>query len=128
MKQKDGFKNVKALRMQELREKLNAAEKRLRGQYDGLRHDIDSNMRLRGGEDPAEARRRENAAAVGGMRNPRESLKKVPGHLPVAAEAVSIIRTFLKSHPGIAPDMLISSTIMFFIICVSSWQALLAPT
>ena len=85
---------------------MNAAKERLRKQDDGLRHDVGSNMRLRGGEDPAEARRRENAAAVGGMRNPRESLLKVPGHIPVAAEVVTIIRTFLHSHPDIAPNVL----------------------
>ena len=40
------------------------------------------------------------------MRRPINSLKKVPGHLPIAAKTVSIIRHFLKQHPKVAPSIL----------------------
>jgi len=63
-----------------------------------IRQDVLQPMRLSQGEEPT-SRRKENLCAVGGMKNPRVSLHKVPGHHKVGGEIAQIIDDFLTSRP-----------------------------
>ena len=57
-------------------------------------------IRLKG-EDADTARRREHVAALGGMRNPRLSVQRVPKHRAVGKKAFKLISSELLMKPDI---------------------------
>ena len=56
-------------------------------------------IRLKG-DDADTARRKENQAAIGGMRNPRLSLKRVPNHKVVGKRAYTVIDKLVAADPS----------------------------
>ena len=51
-------------------------------------------------------RRRENHVAIGGMKNPRVSLHKVPGHRKVGADVAGIIDAHMEQRPEMLAKIL----------------------
>ena len=86
----------------DLKKKLTEAKQRFRGRalsQDGVRLPIHAEAELRGTR--ADDRAMENMTASGGMRNPRRSVEKVPGHQEVGRRVASQISEFFIKHPHI---------------------------
>ena len=67
---------------------------------DMVRQQVHQPLQLQG-KDIRAQRRIENEKAIGGMRNPRLSLLRVPGHRKVGAEIAAIIDNYLDEHPAV---------------------------
>ena len=47
-----------------------------------------------------------NASSVGGMRNPRISVNKIPGHKEWGAKVAAMLSKYLMDHPDVQEDIL----------------------
>ena len=84
-----------------LRERLRRARAaRAELPEDDLRNTVTSSMHLRG--QPHDTKRTENIQAIGGMRNPRSSVKKLWRHQSVGYKVRGAIEQYLADHPHIA--------------------------
>ena len=65
-----------------------------------MRPEVRENLRL-GQNDSRAARHRENKAAIGGMKDPRKSLRMIPGHVPVGRAVAKILEDFVSERPHV---------------------------
>ena len=72
---------------------------------DGLKKEVLSTMNLKGEVNLTE-KQEENRRAIGGMRQPRYSVRKVPGHRVIGAKVSSAIESFLRDHPHMMDKLL----------------------
>ena len=65
---------------------------------DGLRKNVYRTMDLTG-KTEVDEKKRQNKMAIGGMRQPRMSIKKVPGHLIIGPKIHDAIDHYFRDHP-----------------------------
>ena len=82
----------------------------VKAQYDeehgGLNNPVGSVVKLRG--ETHDQRKEEDKAALGGMRNPKRSVERVPGHAVIGRQVAAAIDDFMNEHPTIR-DTIIKS-------------------
>ena len=67
---------------------------------DNLRPPVKLNLSLKGAQDPAR-RAADNQAALGGMKNPRISNRRIPNQRRVGKRVAHAIDSFLDLHPDV---------------------------
>ena len=89
-----------------VRDKVASLRKRLHRFRDEAKHtkNIEASMRLRGGQEKTE-KQQENDLAIGGMKNPRLSLGKIPGHKRVGVAVAKVIGSLLDERPHIVENI-----------------------
>ena len=87
--------------------KLEAARKKSRAPGLNEHKSIPTSMKLRGEEMDAKAQRiEENELCVGGMRTPRNSINRVPGHKRTGQEIAKILDEYITNFPEVQRDIL----------------------
>ena len=100
-----------SLREPNRRDHLRARLEQVRGRGpelengDGLRKSVHASTRLKGNPQPTE-NQAQDRVAIGGMRHPRFSVLKIPGHREVGSKVAEAIEHYLNDHPHMESKLL----------------------